>query len=206
MPSTHLITVAACTLSLSFFGSTFGSGEVQADRADVQEAPAKAAEQKHPTAAPADVESIDAITKALYDVISGDVGEERDWDRFRSLFHPELGRLVPMSPARDGSGVRARGLAPVDYVEGAKEWTMRTAFFEREVARRQEHFGSIAHLWSTYAAFGAPDADAPFMRGVNSIQLMQDGKRWWILSVIWDAESKDQPLPEKYLKSPATGK
>ena len=29
-----------------------------------------------------DVESVDTIIKALYEVISGEKGEERDWDRF----------------------------------------------------------------------------------------------------------------------------
>ena len=33
-----------------------------------------------------DVESVDTIIKALYEVISGEKGEERDWDRFRNLF------------------------------------------------------------------------------------------------------------------------
>ena len=47
-----------------------------------------------PEADPADVESIDAIIAALYDVISGPIGEKRDWDRFRSLFVPDA-RLIP---------------------------------------------------------------------------------------------------------------
>ena len=38
---------------------------------------------------PADVASIDAIMKAVYDVISGDAGQKRDWDRFRSLFYKD---------------------------------------------------------------------------------------------------------------------
>ena len=43
---------------------------------------------------PKDVASIDAIMKAVYDVISGDAGKLRDWDRFRSLFHKDA-RLIP---------------------------------------------------------------------------------------------------------------
>ncbi|MFB3112623.1 MAG: hypothetical protein ACE10G_11370, partial [Gemmatimonadales bacterium] len=41
-----------------------------------------------PPADPADVESVDAIVAAVYDVISGAAGQERDWDRMRSLFIP----------------------------------------------------------------------------------------------------------------------
>lgn len=151
-----------------------------------------------PRADPADVESIDAIIASLYAVISGDKGEPRDWERFESLFHPELGRLIPLRPVADGSWV-ATGMTPADYAARAKDWTGQTAFYEREIARTAETFGGVAHVWSTYAGFDAAGADEPFVRGVNSIQLMQDGKRWWLLTVTWDAEGPDQKLPKKYL-------
>ncbi|MFN7621484.1 MAG: hypothetical protein ACK5RN_15375, partial [bacterium] len=47
-----------------------------------------------PAPAPADVASPEAIVAALYQVISGDIGVARDWDRFRALFHPTA-RLMP---------------------------------------------------------------------------------------------------------------
>ena len=37
------------------------------------------------------------------------------------------------------------------------------------------------------------------MRGINSIQLVNDGKRWWIASVVWDTEQPDNPIPAQYL-------
>lgn len=37
-------------------------------------------------------------------------------------------------------------------------------------------------------------------RGINSIQLMNDGKRWWIVTIFWQGEDEKNPLPEKYLK------
>ena len=37
-------------------------------------------------ARPADVASIDAIMRAVYEVISGPAGQKRDWNRMRSLF------------------------------------------------------------------------------------------------------------------------
>lgn len=160
-----------------------------------------------PAANPADVESFDALLAALYDVISGDQvgpnGENaRDWDRFRSLFHPELGRLIPLNAdAKDTDNVRwrAMGMTPADYVERGKQWFRTQAFYEREVHRVEERFGGIAHAWSTYQGYNAKDAKEPFLRGVNSIQAMYDGGRWWLLVVAWDAERPDQPLPAKYL-------
>ena len=47
----------------------------------------------HP-ADPRDVESIDAIIAAAYDVISGPAGQKRDWNRERSLFYPGA-RIMP---------------------------------------------------------------------------------------------------------------
>jgi len=37
------------------------------------------------------------------------------------------------------------------------------------------------------------------MRGINSIQLFYDGSRWWIVSIYWQQESPEYPIPEKYL-------
>ena len=177
-----------------------------------QEQPRAQAERVQPAAAPEDVESLDAIIAALYDVISGekigpDGENQRDWERFESLFHPELGRLIPLqADAKDPDHPRWRAIAmrPLDYVAQGKAWMSSTAFYEREVHRVEEVFGGIAHVWSTYEGRNAKDAERPFLRGVNSIQAMNDGDRWWILVVAWDAERPDQPLPAKYL--PAEGR
>jgi hypothetical protein len=37
------------------------------------------------------------------------------------------------------------------------------------------------------------------MRGINSIQLFYDGHRWWIVSIYWQHESPQHPVPENYL-------
>jgi hypothetical protein len=41
-----------------------------------------------PAANPADVNSMDAIIAAVYDVISGPAGKKRNWDRMRSFSCP----------------------------------------------------------------------------------------------------------------------
>jgi len=38
------------------------------------------------------------------------------------------------------------------------------------------------------------------MRGINSIQLWNDGKRWWIITILWQSENKENPIPEKYIE------
>ncbi|WP_374274990.1 hypothetical protein [Brevundimonas sp.] len=117
-------------------------------------------------AAPADVQSIDAIVAALYDVISGDAGQARDWDRFRSLFHP-TGRLMPTG--RDAQGqATVRAVSPDDYIARSEPFMLDQGLHERELARRTERFGAIAHVFSTYDARHSLSDPEPFARGVNS--------------------------------------
>jgi len=151
-----------------------------------------------PAANPADVASIDAIIVAVYDVISGPAGKKRDWDRMRSLFVPGA-RLIPTGP-RQAGGYGSRVLTLDEYIERASGNFEKQGFYEREAARRTEEFGQIAHAFSTYESRHAPDDAKPFQRGINSIQLMNDGKRWWIVTIFWQGEDAKTPLPEKYLK------
>ncbi|HEV2130001.1 MAG TPA: hypothetical protein VGR27_02805 [Longimicrobiaceae bacterium] len=152
--------------------------------------------QSVPAANPADVASIEAIVGALYDVISGPVGQQRDWNRMRSLFIPG-GRLMPTG-LRAGGATGIRLLEVNDYIALSGPVLERMGFQEREIARRVEQFGHIAHVFSTYE--GRAEADGMVVRGINSIQLLNDGSRWWVVSVYWQAERPDSPLPEKYLR------
>ena len=148
------------------------------------------------TADPADVESVDAIVAAVYDVISGEAGESRDWDRWRSLFIPEA-RLIP-AVVRDGT-VGYRVMTPEDYVTSSGSFLEQNGFFEIEVARTQESFGQIAHLFSTYESRRTASDEEPFARGINSFQVLNDGTRWWVVSIMWDSERPGNPIPEEYL-------
>lgn len=150
-----------------------------------------------PVANPADVGSIDAILTAVYDVISGPAGKKRDWDRMRSLFIPGA-RLIPTGP-RPGGVYGSRVLTVEDYVTRGSALFEKEGFYEKEIARKTESFGQIAHVFSTYQARHSIDDPKPFIRGINSIQLMNDGKRWWIVTIFWQAEDVQNPLPEKYL-------
>lgn len=151
----------------------------------------------NPRADTADVKSVDAIITALYDVISGGVGEARNWNRMRSLFVPG-GRLMPTIPRPD-STIGMRMLSVNDYIAGSGPQLERVGFRERELARRIEQFGHIAHVWSTYE--GRTETDSTVIRGINSIQLMNDGTRWWVVSVFWEAERPNLPLPQQYLRN-----
>ena len=149
-----------------------------------------------------DVSSIDAIIEASYDVISGPAGKQRDWNRERSLFYPGA-RLIPTAKkAGDANqGLEPQMLDVDDYIARVQPFFEKTGFYEKEISRRTEHFGSIAHVWSTYESRHDETDPEPFMRGINSIQLFNDGRRWWIVTVYWQHESEIHPLPDKYLET-----
>lgn len=148
-----------------------------------------------PPAAAQDVASIDAIIKALYEVISGPVSQARDWNRLRSLFVPDA-KMMPVGLRADG-GAGMRLLRVNDYVALSGPMLVERGFRETELARRTEQFGHIAHVFSTYE--GKVEGGASPMRGINSIQLMHDGQRWWIVSLMWEAENPKLALPAQYL-------
>ena len=137
-----------------------------------------------------DVESIESIVKAMYEVISGPAGT-RDWERERTLLHPSA-RLMP-TRVEDGRPV-------VDvfdcegYITSRAPFFAANDFYEIEVAHRVERFGNIAHVWSTYEGRRSPDDPRFLFRGINIIQLFHDGDRWWVMSVMWDNERPDNPL------------
>ncbi len=84
------------------------------------------------------------------------------------------------------------------FIARSAPYFEKNGFFEKEIARRTEQFGHIAHVWSTYESRHTVDDPEPFMRGINSIQLFYDGTRWWIVTIYWQHESTEHPLPEKY--------
>lgn len=153
-----------------------------------------------PPANPADVSSIDAIVKSLYSVISGDAGQKRDWNRFRSLFYPGA-RMIPtgMNPKTKHGGGRV--FTSEEYIERSSPLMEKEGFYESEIARRVETFGTIAHVFSTYQSKHKPTDEKPFARGINSLQLLNDGTRWWVLTIAWSSETPENPLPEKYLNN-----
>ena len=157
-----------------------------------------AAHPDWPRAKPEDVKSVDAILTALYDVISGPKGKARDWDSMRSLFIPDA-RLIPSRIDKDTQHVDAIVLSIDGYIARSSATMTTNGFFEHSIHNQVEQFGNISHVWSTYESRHNADDPSPFARGINSIQLLKDGDRYWIVNIFWDSERPDSPIPEKYL-------
>jgi len=151
---------------------------------------------KVPAAKPEDVKSMDAILAAIYDVISGPAGG-RDWNRFRSLFLTQA-RYTQVSTGPDGSKVILTWNVD-EFVRDAGEIFSKEPFYEKAIVNRPESFGNVTQVFSSYESRHSP-TDKPFERGINSIQLLNDGTRWWVLSILWDTERAGNPLPAKFRK------
>jgi hypothetical protein len=150
----------------------------------------------------ADGASIDSILAALYASVSHDESSSPNWERMRGIFL-QVGMLIPPKNPRselftvldvDGFEQRVK-----ESIASSKSKGDPTAFFEKEIARRADCFGNVCQVFSTYESRRAPADEKPFVRGINSIQLVNDGHRWWIASVAWDQERPDNPIPPQYL-------
>lgn len=134
--------------------------------------------------------------KAFYEVISGPAGQPRQWSRDRTLYIADI-RFVAMSEDKAGKPV-AQIASHQQFVDYADTVLVKDGFYESEIHRVTERFGNIAHVFSTYES--RQKAGGPIIaRGINSVELFYDGKRWWIASNIWDDERPDNPLPAQYL-------
>lgn len=138
-----------------------------------------------------DVKSVDAIVRAAYDSISGPAGA-RDWDRFRSLFLPQA-RFTRVGKEKDGSTVIISWSVD-DFVRDAGAAFAKEGFYENGLVNKPDTYGGMTHVLSSYESRHAP-GEKPFARGVNSFQVLNDGKRYWIVSIFWDSERPDNPLP-----------
>lgn len=153
-----------------------------------------------PKAKAEDVGSLDAIIAAYYASTAGEPKQPRDWDRFRSLFLPDA-RLIAARARGDGTA-GALVLPPDDFVNMNRKYLEAGGLVEREIGRRVASFGTVAQVWSTFESRRSKDSPAPYARGINSFQLLNGGDRWWIVTVFWDHERENNPIPEKYTITP----
>jgi len=152
-------------------------------------------ESKLVPASPQDVTTVDQVVKALYDVISGPAGT-RNWDRFRSLFYPGayMGAMVTMPNGE----TTLRKFSPEEYIKNNSPMFEKFGFREKEIGRDENVYGNIAQVFTAYEF--TLDMPTPVKeRGINSIELIQQDGRWWVTSIIWSGETKENPIPAKYL-------
>ena len=193
-----LVLTFVAALAVSQAASAWSSSEKPASQSATPAQTAPDPFASVPAPKPEDVKSIDSIMAAVYDVISGPAGE-RDWSRFRSLFLPTA-RLTAATKGADGA-IHLRPMSADEYATRAGGYFLKNGFFERPIVNRVQTFGNIAQVLSSYESRHAA-GEAPFARGINSFQLLNDCKRWWVVSILWDEERPDNPLPKDFATKP----
>jgi len=148
-------------------------------------------------ARPDDVGTIEGIVKASYETISGGVGVPRQWGRDESLFDPHV-RFVAIERDPKSGAIVAMITNHQEFVDSTDAELVKDGFTERELGHKIERYGNVATVLSSYEGKNASDGKV-VTRGVNIFQLYFDGKRWWILSMVWDQESPQNPIPAELL-------
>lgn len=141
-----------------------------------------------------DVSTISGLIDATYDVVSGLKGEQRQWERDASLHHP---KAIYSYKDSDGSQLT---ISVNDFHKETEELVMETDFIEYEINREVRVFGNIAQVWSTYETKLKIDGPVE-RRGINSIQLIYENNRWWIISWVFDKETEGNRIPKSFDKN-----
>jgi hypothetical protein len=151
---------------------------------------------------PPEADSVDAIVAALYSSVSHAPDAMPNFEKLRTIFLP-VGMLIP--PKKPSEDIFST-LDPDGFAERVRKAIAErkqkgepTGFEEREIGRRTDCFGNVCQIFSAYECRFTPMDAKPFQRGINSIQLVRDGRRWWIASVAWDVETPTNPIPPAYL-------
>ncbi|WP_194768731.1 hypothetical protein [Tamlana sp. I1] len=141
--------------------------------------------------------TLNSTIKTLYTVLSAKKDTLRNWKQFKALFKKDA-KLIPTG--KDKMGVyQVKYLSPDDYMKKTNEWFKSNGYIIKEVHRKTNVFGNIAQVFSTFEAYHKKSDNKPFLRGINSIQLLYDEERWWIINVFWTQESHNNLIPKAYL-------
>jgi hypothetical protein len=149
---------------------------------------------------PSDVSTIDGLVKALFESLSFTIGAQPDYNRLRTLFHPQ-GQIIPPRTERD---TQSEVLELEVYI---RQWVEaivftgleRKGFIITEIARRIQSYGALGQVFVTFEGHHAPKGTNPIQRGIYSLQLLREKQRWSILSLTWDIERQNSPIPRAYL-------
>lgn len=196
LPDAGAMVLAAALCSTgTAVGQASPTAQPAATARPVPQPGAIAAHPDWPKANPDDVRTPHNIIAALSASISGPAGSPRDWNRFRSLFVPDAGRMVITRVPKDGpTDVSVLGIE--DYIRRSSGSATPQGFYEIPIAYDIESFGRMTHVYESYGLHRTRD-DKPYVRGVNSFELLSDGTRYYVLQVYWDTERADNPLPAK---------
>ncbi|AXT20409.1 hypothetical protein D7030_04620 [Flavobacteriaceae bacterium AU392] len=145
-----------------------------------------------------DTKSVQNLLDAYYDCISGPIGEKRDFERLRNMFHPTA-KFTYSYWNEDETEASVLVFKTIDEYLSKLNYMDKKGFYEEEISNTQNQFGSVIQVFSSYKYHSQDNSIKPG-RGITSYEIFFDGKRYWFTSMFWMAENKKYKIPETYLK------
>ena len=140
------------------------------------------------------VNSIEGTVDGMLTMITGDKNKDRDWELLKSFFTKEATFSVLIKESRTKNRVKTSNLKT--FIKSAKKYYKYNSHHEFPIKNTVHEYGGIAQVFQSY------EVQEPNLkeRGINSIQLVFDGERWWITSILWTNEDEKELIPEEFLK------
>jgi len=141
------------------------------------------------------VKTIEGITNKMITLISGEIGEERNWEEYRNLFLPTA-QKTSIGLTKDGKK-KIRVMNLEEFIRNVGPFYARDGFVEYAIGLTVNEFNGIANVFQSYYCKNLLGTYEK--RGVNSYQLVYLKNRWWIANTVFTPETKDLPIPDQYL-------
>jgi hypothetical protein len=138
------------------------------------------------------VSTIDGVINEGLNIVSGKRGENRDWEAFRQLFTDNAQISVLVHDSLENAQIHTYSLE--QFVRIGMQFYEKDGFIEYEMGRTIEEYNGVATVFQSYYAkeLGLEE------EGINTYQLIFDGKRWWISSLLWTSNRNGVEVPSKY--------
>ena len=134
-----------------------------------------------------------SLVEGIYPAVSSRAGGAPDWDYVRAHFDPAA--VIVLRATRDETKLFDVDGFIGDFVAFYDRIGPEQGFAEKVVSSRILEYGNIAHCYVVYEAV-VLGSERPPQRGLDSWHLMRRDGRWWVVSVVNEAESVAGPIPE----------
>lgn len=152
-------------------------------------------------------ETVDGIIAEFYACLDVQKGGQLDSVRLTNLFWPgaQLDGVYKMR--KDTTRYGNLRIDIPQYLKIIKEVCATHRFKEWETGRKTISYGHLLTVYSAYELIDVDEKnDTVRLRGVNTFQLFNDGKRWWITYCSYEEESTAGKTPMEFLEPEKKGK
>lgn len=133
-----------------------------------------------------------SLVEGIYPAVSSEAGGAPDWDSVRAHFDPAAVIVLRATPDE----TRLFGVDDfiADFVAFYDRIGPEQGFTERVVSSRVFEYGNVARCDVVYEA-AVIGSGRPPQRGLDCWHLMRRDGRWWVVSVVNEAEAAAGPIP-----------